>query len=241
MRAAHLPAELYHRHECASLRRRSREAHGQSTASGGRRKGFSRCRGSQCGSAPCSLADAQCLYGKRRTRRFDCRALDRPCRRIEAQPAAEFSSKEQIRDPGFPERLAECLTIILGRKFRFRIGSSVNDSGDVTCLQQAEEDIDGMIRMTDRKNRVGHGRTHAHANTGITVAIPSKIMPPVICIYGVVRYNIRGNAMVSRMCSSPHIQATKRSTPMPNPPCGTLPYLRRSRYQLKASGGRLCS
>ncbi len=32
--------------------------------------------------------------------------------------------------------------------------------------------------------------------------------------------------MVSRMCSSPHIQATKRSTPMPKPACGTLPNLR---------------
>ena len=45
--------------------------------------------------------------------------------------------------------------------------------------------------------------------------------------YGRVRYSIRGNAMVSRICSKPHIHATNRSTPMPNPPCGTLPYLRR--------------
>ena len=34
--------------------------------------------------------------------------------------------------------------------------------------------------------------------------------------------------MVSRICSRPHIHATKRSMPMPKPPCGTLPYLRRS-------------
>ena len=34
--------------------------------------------------------------------------------------------------------------------------------------------------------------------------------------------------MVSRMCSRPHIQATKRSMPMPKPACGTVPYLRRS-------------
>ena len=27
--------------------------------------------------------------------------------------------------------------------------------------------------------------------------------------------------MVSRMCSSPHIQATQRSMPMPKPACGT--------------------
>ena len=35
---------------------------------------------------------------------------------------------------------------------------------------------------------------------------------------------MRGNGMVSRMCSSPQIQATARSTPMPNPACGTEPY-----------------
>ena len=29
--------------------------------------------------------------------------------------------------------------------------------------------------------------------------------------------------MVSRTCSSLQIQATARSMPMPNPPCGTLP------------------
>ena len=47
--------------------------------------------------------------------------------------------------------------------------------------------------------------------------------------------------MVSRMCSSPQIQATQRSMPMPKPPCGTVPYLRRSMYHSKASRGRLCS
>ena len=47
--------------------------------------------------------------------------------------------------------------------------------------------------------------------------------------------------MVSRTCSRPHIQATKRSTPMPKPACGTVPKRRRSRYQLNASAGRLCS
>lgn len=41
--------------------------------------------------------------------------------------------------------------------------------------------------------------------------------------YGFVRYNIRGNAIVSRTCSRPQIQATQRSIPMPNPPWGTVP------------------
>ena len=56
--------------------------------------------------------------------------------------------------------------------------------------------------------------------------------------YGDSRCNMRGNAMVSRMCSRPQIHATQRSIPMPKPPCGTVPYLRRSMYQLKASFGR---
>jgi len=37
------------------------------------------------------------------------------------------------------------------------------------------------------------------------------------------------------------IHATQRSIPMPKPPCGTVPYLRRSIYQLKASRGSWCS
>src|SRR5579871_2048965 len=64
------------------------------------------------------------------------------------------------------------------------------------------------------------------------------IRPDPRC-HGRVRYNMRGKAMVSRICSSPHIHATNRSTPMPNPACGTEPYLRRSRYHSKASRGRL--
>src|SRR5579864_2704804 len=59
--------------------------------------------------------------------------------------------------------------------------------------------------------------------------------------YGYRRYSILGNGMVSRTCSRPQIQATARSMPMPNPPWGTLPNLRRSRYHLKASSGRPCS
>ena len=35
--------------------------------------------------------------------------------------------------------------------------------------------------------------------------------------YGRRRYSMRGNAMVSRMCSRPQIQATQRSMPMPKP------------------------
>src|SRR5580693_4250093 len=60
-------------------------------------------------------------------------------------------------------------------------------------------------------------------------------------LHGLVRYSIRGKAMVSRICSSPHIHATKRSMPIPNPACGTLPNLRRSTYQSNASRGSLCS
>src|SRR5579863_5445017 len=41
--------------------------------------------------------------------------------------------------------------------------------------------------------------------------------------HGVRRYSMRGNGMVSRTCSSPQIQATTRSMPMPKPECGTLP------------------
>ena len=58
---------------------------------------------------------------------------------------------------------------------------------------------------------------------------------------GYMRYSMRGNAIVSRTCSSPQIHATQRSIPMPNPPCGTVPYLRKSMYQLNASRGSPCS
>ena len=40
---------------------------------------------------------------------------------------------------------------------------------------------------------------------------------------GVSRYNMRGKGMVSRTCSSPQIQATTRSMPIPKPECGTVP------------------
>ena len=59
--------------------------------------------------------------------------------------------------------------------------------------------------------------------------------------YGVTRYIMRGKASASRTCSRPQIQPTTRSMPMPNPPCGTDPYRRRSRYHSKASCGRLWS
>ena len=41
--------------------------------------------------------------------------------------------------------------------------------------------------------------------------------------YGYNRYNILGKGIVSRTCSSPHIHATARSIPIPNPACGTDP------------------
>src|SRR5438132_14434877 len=59
-------------------------------------------------------------------------------------------------------------------------------------------------------------------------------------LQGVSRSIIRGNGMVSRTWCRPQIQATVRSTPRPNPACGTLQYLRRSRYHWNASGGRSC-
>src|SRR3989338_5220567 len=52
---------------------------------------------------------------------------------------------------------------------------------------------------------------------------------------------MRGKGMVSRMWGMPAIQAVVRSMPRPKPPWGTLPYLRRSRYQRKASSGSLFS
>src|SRR6201987_1894984 len=59
--------------------------------------------------------------------------------------------------------------------------------------------------------------------------------------YGYSRCNVLGNGIVSRTSSRPQIQATALSIPMPKPPWGTLPNLRKSRYHLKASSGRPCS
>src|SRR5437867_6164173 len=59
--------------------------------------------------------------------------------------------------------------------------------------------------------------------------------------YGVRRYSIRGKGMVSRTCSSPQIQVTARSIPMPKPACGTDPNFLKSRYHSKASRGKSCS
>ena len=47
--------------------------------------------------------------------------------------------------------------------------------------------------------------------------------------------------MDSLTWSKPQIQVTNLSSPNPNPLWGTEPYFLRSRYQLKASKGRLCS
>ena len=54
-----------------------------------------------------------------------------------------------------------------------------------------------------------------------------------VCVLGIqvtgnqvtdtVRFNMRGNGMVSRTWSSLQIQATARSRPMPKPECGTPP------------------
>jgi DNA-binding protein Alba len=49
--------------------------------------------------------------------------------------------------------------------------------------------------------------------------------------YGVTRDIVLGNSTVSLMSSTFVIQRIKRSMPSPKPPCGTEPYLRRSRYQ----------
>ena len=56
--------------------------------------------------------------------------------------------------------------------------------------------------------------------------------------YGRMRYSIRGNGIVSRMCSMPHIHAVQRSIPIPKPPCGMPPYRRKSRYHSNASSLR---
>jgi hypothetical protein len=53
--------------------------------------------------------------------------------------------------------------------------------------------------------------------------------------------SMRGKGIASRICSMPQSQPVHRSMPIPNPPCGNVPYLRRSRYQLKDSSGRLSS
>src|SRR6266853_3522319 len=74
---------------------------------------------------------------------------------------------------------------------------------------------------------------HSHVNLGMRL--------PHTSTYGYSRCSMRGNGMGTRRFSRPQIQATARSMPMPKPECGTLPYLRRSRYHLKASSGRLCS
>ena len=42
--------------------------------------------------------------------------------------------------------------------------------------------------------------------------------------YGLIRCNIRGNGMASRMCFVPAAKVTIRSIPIPNPPCGTVPH-----------------
>src|SRR3990167_7338976 len=47
---------------------------------------------------------------------------------------------------------------------------------------------------------------------------------------GLKRLIVRGNGILSLICSAPEIQRTTRSTPMPKPECGTEPYLRRSKY-----------
>ena len=48
--------------------------------------------------------------------------------------------------------------------------------------------------------------------------------------YGYNLFITRGKAMVSLMWSSLQIHMTRRSTPIPKPACGMLPYLLVSRY-----------
>lgn len=54
--------------------------------------------------------------------------------------------------------------------------------------------------------------------------------------YGVILFAYLGKGMVSRIWWSPQNHLTNLSSPYPNPPWGTLPYLRKSRYQSKTSG-----
>ena len=48
--------------------------------------------------------------------------------------------------------------------------------------------------------------------------------------YGLKRPIVRGKGIHSRICSTPVIQRTVRSSPIPNPECGTLPYFLKSKY-----------
>src|SRR5690606_778521 len=55
---------------------------------------------------------------------------------------------------------------------------------------------------------------------GARVDFPAPFGPAMMTtfgIYGFSLYSIRGNGMVSRTCSMPHIQAVHRSMPIPKP------------------------
>src|SRR5579862_9922860 len=81
----------------------------------------------------------------------------------------------------------------------------------------------GVVTVWERFTR-SVGRRYAPVRTCLVRTI--RLALPKGQVYGRVRYSILGNAMVSRMCSRPHIHAVNRSTPMPKPACGTEPYLR---------------
>lgn len=57
-----------------------------------------------------------------------------------------------------------------------------------------------------------------------------NLVDACITVYTLNPSLARGKAMHSRTLSNPLIQLISRSQPRPNPPCGTVPYLRRSRY-----------
>src|SRR5439155_25923012 len=90
--------------------------------------------------------------------------------------------------------------------------------------------VDAAAALPEIERRVDDG------DMGLAHGLPRM---PARCraAHGRSLYSIRGNAIVSRTCSSPQIQATQRSIPMPKPACGTVPYFRRSIYQSKASFG----
>src|SRR5580692_2309881 len=107
------------------------------------------------------------------------------------------------------------------------------------CAMNFHGSTDNLLG--ERVELIGLNHRSTHEITFSAYSAISAVKCPTLRRYGYSRCNMRGNGIVSRTCSKPQIQATARSMPMPNPECGTLPYLRRSRYHLKASSGRLCS
>ena len=102
--------------------------------------------------------------------------------------------------------------------------------GASRCGEPDEDRVRGRVARSSVRSRK-HFAYSKVSYSGVCKP-PLSVSAPVgsVVNYGANLAGVRGNGMASRMCSSLQIHWRRRSMPIPNPACCTLPNRRVSRY-----------